>query len=86
MIEEIIVVTGLTPTTQAPVSLATNIIGGAGNIIVTGKVTGASSLTMDGTGILSLSATTNDYTGQTIITSGMVKINNDNSLPTMAVM
>jgi autotransporter-associated beta strand protein len=35
---------------------------------------------MDGTGILSLSATTNDYTGQTIITSGMVKINNDNSV------
>jgi autotransporter-associated beta strand protein len=35
---------------------------------------------MDGTGVLSLSATTNDYTGQTIISSGMVKINNDNSL------
>jgi len=70
----------LTNSTNALILTSTNIIGGAGNINVTGKVTGASSLTMDGTGILSLSASTNDYTGQTIITSGMVKINNDNSL------
>ena len=74
----------LTNSTSAIVLTSTNIIGGAGNIIVTGKVTGASSLTMDGTGILSLSASTNDYTGQTIVTSGMVKINNNNSLGTKA--
>jgi autotransporter-associated beta strand protein len=70
----------LTNSTSAIVLTSTNIIGGAGNLIITGKVTGASSLTMDGAGILSLSAITNDYTGQTIINSGMVKINNDNSL------
>jgi len=69
--------------TNALILNGTTIIGGTSSTTITGKISGSSyvnTLTMDGTGVLSLSSTSNDYSGQTIITSGMVKINNENSL------
>ena len=62
---------------------ASTTIGGVNNTLITGKVSGTNAtfgITKDGNGTLTLSGTTNDYLGQTSVTSGIVKVNNVNSL------
>jgi autotransporter-associated beta strand protein len=50
-------------------------LGGAGNISLTAKITGAGSLTKDGTGNLILANNNSNYTGKTIINAGTVTYN-----------
>jgi len=62
---------------------ASTTIGGVNNTSITGKVSGSNasfSITKDGNGTLTLSGTTNDYLGVTSVSSGIVKVNNVNSL------
>jgi len=57
---------------------------GAGNTTVTGVISNNGSVTMDGTGVLSLSAV-NTYSGGTTINSGTVAVNNIQSLGAIGV-
>ena len=73
--------------TSALVLNSTNTIGGAGDINIPGKITGVTytnTLSKDGSGTLTLNNSSNDYAGQTIITAGIVKINNPNALGSSA--
>ncbi len=49
-------------------------LGGAGDILVSGAIAGAGGLVVDGTGVVTLSATTSTFSGQTVVKSGVLSL------------
>ncbi|MFM8507025.1 MAG: beta strand repeat-containing protein, partial [Actinomycetota bacterium] len=56
-------------------------IAGSGNTTISGKVTGAGNVIKSGSGTLTLSSTTNDYSGSTSVSSGTLTVGVSEVLP-----